>query len=92
MQKDAQGDLVPASYQHTTLPLFGPSGGPVMTDVNQGAVKDGWLLATLAETAIQDPAYIKSMIKDNGNGTMTVEFQSLSNPFFVTVDGRAPRP
>ena len=64
-----------------SAPLFN-SGGPSYLDVEQGAVGDCWLMASLAEVAARDPQDIRNMftydgtIVDNGAtvGLYTVRF------------------
>jgi hypothetical protein len=49
-----------AYYYNASGSLFG-SGGPSYRDVEQGAVGDCWLLASLAEVAAREPQAIRSM-------------------------------
>lgn len=65
---------------------------PDMYDVNQGYVGDCYFMSTLAALVKTDPAMIEDMIKDNGNGTVTVRFYRASkqqgapaDPVFITV-------
>jgi len=73
------------TYAPVTTPLFGPAG-PSMSDVNQGALGDCFVLAPLAEMAAQDPAAIRSMITANGNNSFSVRFTVDSAPDFITVN------
>jgi hypothetical protein len=73
------------TYSAVTTPLFGP-GGPVMSDVNQGALGDCFVLAPLAEMASQDPSAIQSMITSNGNNTYSVRFTVDGAADYVTVN------
>lgn len=54
---------------------------PKGTAVVQGAAGDCWLMSALSSLAHQDPAKVASMMKQNADGTLTVEF-----PF--KVDGK----
>ncbi len=75
------------------------SGGPSYLDVEQGAIEDCWLLASLAEVADRDPLVIQNMFVSDGttvvNGS-TVELYSVqlfSNTgiaFDVEVDTELP--
>lgn len=55
-------------YMNVTGTLFG-SNGPSYLDVQQGAVGDCWLLASLAEVAARDSADIQNMFTYQGTGT-----------------------
>jgi len=77
------------TYQAVSTPLFS-AGGPVLTDINQGDVGDCYLLAALAETALQDPSLIQNMIQLNPNGTCSVEFHVNGQDTFVTVNTALP--
>lgn len=74
------------TYSLSTAPLYGGSGGPLMSDVNQGALSDCYLLGSLAEVANQDPSLINSMITSNGNGTYGVRFFVNGVADYVTVN------
>lgn len=43
-------------------------------DVNQGGIGDCYYLASVAAISRQDPDYIKNMMRQNGNGTISVDF------------------
>jgi len=91
LQVDAAGDVSSAVYEKSTLPLYGVSGAPTMSDVRMGGLSDSALLASVAETALQDPGYIQHLIANNGNGTYTVELPNLwGNSNFVTVNSELP--
>lgn len=60
--------------------------GPSNTDVRQGQVGDCYLVASLAEAALVDPAIITSMFIVNGDGTYTVTFYNYGQAEYVTVD------
>jgi Calpain family cysteine protease/Fibronectin type III domain len=55
-------------YSNVTGTLFG-ANGPSSLDVQQGAVGDCWLMASLAEVAVRDPNDIQSMFTYQGTGT-----------------------
>ena len=73
------------SYSAVTNPVFGASG-PGMNDINQGDLGDCYLLASLAEVALQEPSLIQSMITDNGNNTYGVRFFVNGTAEYVTVN------
>jgi hypothetical protein len=73
------------TYSAVAAPLFAP-GGPRMSDVNQGALGDCFVLAPLAEMASQDPSALQSMITSNGNETFSVRFWVEGAADYVTVD------
>ncbi len=50
-----------------------PFGSPEPADVNQHAIGDCSFCAVMASMAYLYPDYIKEIIKDNGNGTYTVQ-------------------
>jgi len=60
------------SYQDIDGEVF--VDGAEMTDVNQGAVGDCYLMAALASLAKNSPETLQNMITDNENGTYTVHF------------------
>jgi hypothetical protein len=86
------------AYSSVNGTLFGPNG-PSYLDVQQGALSDCWLVASLAETAARVPADIKSMFLFDGS---TVENGSQVNVYsvrffdhsgvghYVTVDTELP--
>lgn len=81
-----QGDInATVSYVSTSAPFWG-SVGPSINDINQGAMGDCYLLSSLAEVTNNDPALIRSMIADNGNGTYGVRFYVGGRQEWVTVD------
>jgi Calpain family cysteine protease/ALTTAQ repeat len=73
------------TYAAVSSPLFGPAG-PSMSDVNQGALGDCFVLAPLAEMASQDPSAIQSMITPNGNNSFSVRFTVDGAPDYITVN------
>jgi hypothetical protein len=74
--------------------LFDP-GGPWSNRVLQGGAGDCYLLASLAAIAVQDKQYLRSIIKDQGNGLYSVRLfapdgQGGFAPRWITVDSRFP--
>lgn len=78
----------PYTYALTSGTLF--VDGPNYADINQGNVRDCYLMASLAETALKSPATIANMFVVNGDGTYTVRFYNNSLPAYVTVDSYLP--
>lgn len=66
-------------------PVFGPLG-PVVTDVNQGHIGDCYLMADLAELALQNPAAIRDMITDLGGGVYAIRFYENGVAQYETVN------
>jgi hypothetical protein len=58
--------------------------------VLEGGLADSAFLAGIAETAIQDPNYIKSLFTADGNGVYTVQIPDLFGSSYVQVDERLP--
>src|SRR5581483_7127990 len=86
------------SYTVVTGNLFG-SNGPSYRDVQQGAVGDCWLLASLAEVAARAPADIRNMFNyvgtalEGGNvvGVYNVRlFDKYGTAHYITVDTELP--
>lgn len=46
---------------------------PNLNDVNQGAMGDCYMVACIAGIVENDPEYLQKMMKDNGDGTVTVK-------------------
>ncbi len=82
-------------------PLF--AHDPMLKDIHQGALGDCYFLAALAGIVAKNPETIKEMMKDNGNGTVTVRFydfvkddgllgdgRTYKKPYYVTVDKTIP--
>jgi len=78
------------AYQTYTLPLYGSTGAPQMTDINQGNDGDCYFLAALATETQHNAAYIKNMIQANGNGTYSVRFEVGGHADYVTVNSQLP--
>ena len=86
------------AYSPVSGSLFG-ANGPSYLDVQQGALGDCWLLASLAEVAARDPSDIRNMFTydgttmENGSvvGLYTVRFfDNAGAPEYVTVDTELP--
>jgi Calpain family cysteine protease len=89
----------PRLYSPATGTLFGP-GGPSYLDVQQGALGDCWLLASLAEVAARDPQDITNMFTSAGTTWLDGDQVSLYSVRFydgngvahsVTVDTELPQ-
>jgi hypothetical protein len=87
-----------SAYSPVSGSLFGPNG-PSYLDVNQGAVGDCWLLASLAEVAARAPSDIKNMFTYNGTtmengaqvGLYTVRLYSdAGTAKYISVDTELP--
>ncbi len=83
VKQDGESNIK-VTYSAVDLPLFG-SGGPSVSDVNQGYIGDCFLEAALCEVAYQNPSMIESMITSNGNNTYGVRFFVNGAPEYVTV-------
>jgi hypothetical protein len=86
------------SYVNFSGSLFG-SGGPVFTNVHQGAEGDCWLMSSLAAVAARDPADIVNMFQADGTAVengVTVNlykvrfFNSQGVANYVVVDSELP--
>jgi hypothetical protein len=73
----------------SNVPLFGTSG-PVMSDINQGALGDCYFMSALAAISHVDPQQIMNNITALGDGTYAMEFYENGTPVFVRVDGNLP--
>ncbi len=83
-------------------PLF--AHDPMLKDIHQGALGDCYFLAALASIVYKNPDTIKEMMKDNGDGTVTVRFYDLQKEetdflgnsevykktYYVTIDKTIP--
>jgi hypothetical protein len=57
-----------------------PEGKPLppsLSDISQGGLNDCFVFAALAAIVNANPGLIRSMIRDNGNGTYTVTFEGI---------------
>lgn len=88
----AERDL---NYQWATGSLFGADNAFGVTDVQQGDLGDCFFLTALATTAVHNPAAIRNMFIDNGDGTFTVRLFTeqdgvVGKADYVTVDRYLP--
>ena len=67
----------------TNEPLF--THEPCANDIAQGGVGDCYLLSTIAAIVDKNPEYIKNMMVDNGNGTVTVRLYGPEGEKYFTV-------
>lgn len=76
-----------ASKQLITLtqPLF-VEGGPSAKSVKQGEIGDCWLVSACDAIASSRPERLREMMKDNGDGTVTVTFQRFDHDVNKYVD------
>jgi uncharacterized protein with LGFP repeats len=77
------------NYAYADGVLFGPAG-PRSLDIDQGALGDCYLLASLASIAAKNPQAIRDMIIDNGDDTYTIRFFREGQAEYVTVDRFLP--
>lgn len=92
MAKDDQNRTQPPgsiTWGQPNLPLF--KDGVNVSDVSQGAVGDCWFIATIGSVAQRDPEFIRSGIKENPNGTISVRlFDKKGKEHWVTVTPDLP--
>ncbi|MDE2290529.1 MAG: hypothetical protein KGL53_00495, partial [Elusimicrobia bacterium] len=64
------------AYGRLSVPLLPGKGrdGDLPKDVSQGDLGDCYLLAPLASLSNKSPAFIRRMVRDNGDGTFDVTF------------------
>ena len=78
-----------AAYRDVSGSLF--QGGHDYSDVDQGALGDCYLLASLASISAMRPFFhIPDMFSTNGDGTWSVRFYDGADKHFVTVDTFLP--
>ena len=63
---------------------------PCEEDIHQGGLGDCYLLSSFMGILRSDPTIVKDMMKDNGDGTVTVRFYDEDTPVFVTVRKSVP--
>ena len=59
-------------------------------DVDQGAIGDCWIMATMTSVAQENPRIIEDMIRRNENGTYTVTFHDGDDEVEITVTADVP--
>ncbi len=71
-------------------PLF--SHDPILKDIEQGKIGDCYFLAALTSLVVRSPGKIKEIMRDNGDGTVTVRFydHKEKNYMYVKVDKTVP--
>ncbi len=81
--KVSRKDLLRPVYEKSAMPLFPHE--PRVSDVRQGTLGDCYLLAALAGIVRSNPGYIKQILRDNGDGTVSVRlYQSVPGLFGAT--------
>lgn len=91
----ATGRWYSDNYDVSDQPLFAKE--PSVDDIEQRLLGDCYLQAALVSLVQQDPQTIKSCMRDNGNGTVTVRFFQKDNqtdtmvPKYVTVKKTIPK-
>lgn len=80
----------------TDKPLFDHE--PNINDVKQGSIGDCYLLSALGNVVYSSPETIKEMMRDNGDGTVTVRFYEFDSkakehlsPIYVKVKKSVPK-
>ena len=81
----APNPISSTGYYTDNLPLFA-STGPSINDVNQNGIGDCYFLAGLAGLAQDDPSFIESSIKSDGNGIYSVRFFDNGKADWVTIN------
>lgn len=79
--------VVSDPYTHAPLPIFDGTTD-LGREVYQGTVGDCWLAAGVSEIAEKRPDLIRSLITDNGDGTVTVHLHHRVNGKLTPVDVR----
>lgn len=69
-------------------PLF--AHDPCVSDIAQGEVGDCYFIATVAAICDREPDFIRKMMKDNADGTVTVRFYDEGKPVYVRVRKTVP--
>lgn len=71
-------------------PLF--THAPELSDIKQGELGDCYLLAALGAVVQRHPEAIINMMKDNGDGTVSVRFYNKKNqPVIIKVSKKIPK-
>lgn len=82
--KQREKNTKKSKFQHkmidaTDIPLF--SHEPTVSDVSQGELGDCYFLAALSGIVATNPQFIKQMMRDNEDGTVTVRFYAIDTQF-----------
>jgi hypothetical protein len=81
------------SYKKVKGELVGATG-PQLSDIDQGRLGDCYFLAAVGSMVANDPSSIRDLIRDNGDGTYSVQFYAgvggMRVPVSVMVDGDLP--
>lgn len=77
------------SYAAVGGELFG-AGGPSITDIKQGKIGDCYFLSTVGALVARDPSAIRSMLRDNLDGTYSARFYDDGKPVWIRVSGELP--
>ncbi len=89
-----EGTDLPAAagtYAPQTVSLFGTAGTPSSADMHQGQVGDCYFIAAMGAIADTNPQAIENAFINNGDGTYTVRFYTVSGtPDYVTVNSELP--
>ena len=70
-------------------PLFAHE--PTINDLRQGKVSNCYMVAAVTSLIHLDPGFIKKMMRDNGDGSVTVRLYQNGKPKYVVVDKISPR-
>ena len=93
LQPDPKSDEIDDGFTWKSLsglPLYGDTGRPKPSDIDQGDLGDCWFLAALGSVAQRDPRFIMNHIRANPNGTYTVTFYRDGKPVEITVTDDVP--
>lgn len=82
-------EIIRPTYKPFTYPLFA-GGTPQVNDISQGDIGDCELCAGLVALVEDNPAMIKSMIVDDGNGIYGIRFYVNGKETWVTVNDQLP--
>lgn len=76
---------IPRLADRSQSPVFGDHG-PKPEDVRQGNIGDCYLLADLKNLAEHNPSAITEIVRDHGDGTVSIRFLADNRPEWVRVD------
>jgi Domain of unknown function (DUF4214)/Calpain family cysteine protease len=86
----SNGSNYTPKYSGLNYSLYGSTGDPQTTDVNQGAAGDCVICSTMVQLALNDPQFIKNMITSDGNNIYGVRFYLNGTSTWVTVNNQLP--